>query len=86
MFEVDVADIPSVNRSSSLHVGQQVRERLIGELELNQPIAWIVQIVDDIDGDRHHERKRQPVKTRVAGVATADHVACQERADKPERQ
>ena len=65
------------HRKGLPHVGQQVCERLIGELELNQSITRIVQIVDDIDGNRHHERKCQPVKTRMARLATADHIACQ---------
>ena len=81
--ETPSGDCEPVRRGqeSSLHVAQQVRERLIGELDLNHPFARIVQIEDDIDADRHHECEREPVKAGMARSATADHISCQKGTD-----
>ena len=63
-----------LNSGGLFHSGQEIDERLVGEIETNETEPRIIEIEDHIDGECLHDRKCDYVKPDMAYLGVGQHM------------
>ena len=69
-----------------LHPGQEIDERLVGKIDLNETEPWVVEIEDHINGERHNDRKCGYVESDIVCFGVGQDIPGQQGTDQPENQ